>query len=174
MAEQVRSAGPVSTVGGFAGRATGHTPPQPKKGRDPDEPARAPDRVDVPAVASDVLRLLRERVLARTRVLLGIDDGVATPEFAEIIDGEPVPAFLGRLLSAQNQLAARCPVEWSVAVIRAHCHEAVLAGAAETLELLASNRRADPGAPAVVGEVLAEHARRLAVLAPDAGAPPVP
>ena len=167
----------MHTVGGFAGRATGHTPPPPKKGRDGkegDESQRAPDRVSVHNLASDVLPLLRERVLVSTRALLAIDEGIAAPEFAEILEGEPVPAFLGRLLSAQNQLAARCSASLPAATVRARCQDALLAGAAETLDLLASNRRADPAALALVAEVLAEHARRLAALAADTDLPPAP
>jgi len=167
MAEEVRSAGPVSTVGGFPGRGTANMPqPHPKKGQAAAEPPRPGDRVNVHGLAADVLRLLRERVLASTRAVLGIDEGTAAPEFAEIFEGEPVPAFLGRLLSAQNQLAARRQAvgDRTAAQIRSLCDQALAAGAAETLDLLAANPHVDPAGPAIVAEVLAEHARRISAL----------
>lgn len=171
MAEDVRSTGPVSTVGNFPGRGTGHSPQHsPKKGPATAEPARPTDQVSVGHVASSVLRLLRERVLASTREALGVDEGHATPEFAEILEGEPVPAFLGRLLSAQNQLAASRRAhggELTAAVVRSRCDDALLAGANETLELLAANPHVDPTAATIVAEVLAEHARRIAALDPS-------
>lgn len=163
MADPVRSTTPAAGIGGFAGRAGGHAIPR-RPTRDGKGPsARDPGGAAMPPEPDSVLRLLRERVLAGTRIRLGVDGGHA-PEFAEVLEGEPVPAFLGRLLSAQNQLAARRAPHLPAETLRALCDEALQAGVAETLELLAADPHADPGAAVVVAAVLAEHERRVRAL----------
>jgi hypothetical protein len=166
LSDQVRSPSPINAVGGFAGRA----PEQPQR-RPPERSAPAPtpgaaDRVQVDGRTANVLRLLRERVLARTRTVLGCD-GTAGPEFAENLADEGVPAFLGRLLSAQNQIAAHS-VSRPLEVTRALCHEALESGAAETLELLAqSGGRESEGTLLVAAVLAAYHARLAALVQPD-------
>ena len=161
----VRSAGPVSPPGGFTGRSGGQAPHRPPGRRA--QPSPAVDRVSLHGAEPVALRLLRERVLACTRVRLELDDAPVGPEFAEVTEGEPAAAFLGRLLSAQNQLAARRAGSWPAAEVRRRCDEALRAGAQETLDLLAADRRDDAAALAVVAEVLAEYGRRVAALAGD-------
>ena len=70
------------------------------------EPTAPRDGVELHHGASLARRLLRERVLSRTRERLELTDGEFVPSFAENVDEEPVGAFLGRLIGAQNQLAA--------------------------------------------------------------------
>lgn len=163
MSDQLRSPSPISAVGGFPGRA----PEQPQR-RSPERSAPPPtpgaaDRVQVDGRAANVLRLLRERVLARTRVVLHCD-GTAGPEFAENLADEGVSAFLGRLLSAQNQIAAHS-VPRPLEVTRVLCHEALESGAAETLELLAQAGGREPEGAQLVEAVLAAYHARLAALA---------
>jgi hypothetical protein len=94
-----------------------------------------------------------------------------------------VPAFLGRLLSAQNQLAGRRAGTWSAERVRAAVGQGLQEGAAETLELLAADGPDEGAAMALVGDVLAEFGRRLAALVdelppdqvpPDQPEPPGP
>ncbi|MCA8965599.1 MAG: hypothetical protein H6838_08945 [Planctomycetes bacterium] len=110
------------------------------------------------------LRLLRERVLAKTREQLGLAEHSHGMTFAEVTHGEPVGAFLGRLLSAQNQLAAPRAAQWAGARLRQALADALQDGAAETLELLAAEEVPDEAAVTVVVEVLAEFGRRLDAL----------
>ena len=165
MDDSLRSTTPVTGAGGFAGRAPAQRHEQ-RGASAPSEPERAADRVDVDAAVAVARRVLRERVLARTRERLELGDGVQAPEFAEAIDAEPVAAFVGRLLSAQNQLAAPRAQPWGSTRVRQALDDALRDGAAEAIELLAADPR-DPGGAAVVADALAEYARRLAQLAAD-------
>jgi len=104
----VQSPSPVPGLAGYPGRALPQ--PQAPAKEAPTASAEAEpegDQVLLHAASSIVLQLLRERILARTRAALGLTDSLAVPEFAEMVADEPLPAFVGRLLSAQNQLAAR-------------------------------------------------------------------
>lgn len=164
--DAVHSPAPVSSLGGFAGRA----PADPQARRHPaaeGAPVAAfpADSVSIHAAAAIAGPLLRERVLAASRRLLRIGPGVGGPEFAELLEGEPVGAFLGRLLSAQNQLAAHAPPQWHERRVRRCLDRALQAGANEALELLATDDRADAAGVLWVGEVLVEYGRRLASLA---------
>lgn len=170
----VHSTSSVAGLSGFAGRA----PNQPSQ-RSRAAGAAAPggvaadgagDRAFVHPVAAIALRLLRERVLARTRRQLELDDSIAVPLFAELVEGEPVPEFLGRLLSAQNQLAGRRAGVWPGARIRQGLVLALHEGANETVELLTADGEHVVDAVAVVFEVLAEFGRRVAALG-ETGAP---
>jgi hypothetical protein len=165
MADSLHSTPPVSAAGGFAGR----TPRPPQKqapaavvpgGRDA-ERATAAERG---AVAR---RVLRERVLACTRELLGVDGHDGAPVFAEAIDTEPVEQFVGRLLSAQNQLAARRVAEWGTARVRRTLDAALRQGAEEAIELLSTAGRNDGQGVLVVAEVMVEYGRLLATLGPN-------
>lgn len=160
MDESLRSASPVQGMTGY-GRYTS----QPSHGkdarRDTEDRAKQGDAVSLHAGRTLGLRLLRERVLARTRQVLGFPAAVASLPFAEITDGEPVAAFLGRLLSAQNLLAGLMAVAAPGAQPRELADAAFRDGAEETLELLTGDDRPDLAALEVVGEVLAEFARRL-------------
>lgn len=161
MADSLRSTTPIDAAGGFAGRR----PKQPQDGQQPEqaprrepEPARAADRVSREPSAHVARQLLRERVLARTRVLLELGETVGLPVFAEVIDGESVDAFLGRLLSAQNQLSARRANAMDSRLVRRCLDVALHEGVDETRELLCGD---EPGL-AFVAEVMGEYARRLA------------
>lgn len=177
MADSLRTAAPASAVGGFAGRPPGQWPEQPPRPREREpRPADVADEVSLSlgqgAVAAR--RLLRERVLARTReqLELGGAEAPAGPAFAEQVETETVAAFVGRLLSAQNQLAGARAGVWEPARVRAGLDAALRRGLEEALEWTAA---AEPGAPAATAELLAiaaEYARRLAAAGADADAPP--
>jgi hypothetical protein len=166
--ESVRSPGPVNALGGFAGRPAQDVPrrePRPGSGHR----AAGGDRVNLHAAAAVALALLRQRVLARTRALLELGEGPTGPEFAEVTEGEPVPVWLGRLLSAQNQIAARRAGDWPADRVRRACDQALHDGAAETLDMLAADGADDAAAIQVVAEALAEYARRVAALTDPQG-----
>lgn len=172
MGDSLHSTPPVTTVGGFAGR----TPNRQDARHAPGHPAapapRAGDRVDVESAATVARRIVRERVLARTRLRLELDTGEHGPAFAEAIDTEPVDAFVGRLLSAQNQLAARRVATLGAERVRRLLDQSLRQGATEALELLSDDGgRSDGAAVIVIAEVLAEYGRRLAAAAPDAPLP---
>lgn len=161
--DSVHSASPIPGLTGFGGR----TPQAPFSAH------KQPEQAPTPAAADEVsvrhgrtlgLRLLRERVLAKTREQLGLAEQTHGVTFAEVMHGEPAAAFLGRLLSAQNQLAARRAGEWSGPRVRQVLADAMRAGAEETLELLTAEEAVDEAAVTVVVEVFAEFGRRLAVL----------
>lgn len=163
MADSLRSTTPIDPAGGFAGRR-----PKPQQdGQQQDharrdaEPQRAADRVSREPVSHVARELLRERVLARTRTLLELGDGMAPPVFAEVMHGESVDAFLGRVLSAQNQLVARRGNAMDVRLLRRCLDVALREGVDETIELL----RGDEPGLSFVAEVMGEYARRLANLA---------
>jgi hypothetical protein len=158
----VHSTSPVGGISGLQGRAQPSQRP-PATDSDSHAPA-AEDRVMFRPVASIALRLLRERVLARTRQRLELDEAVVVPVFAEVVEGEPVPKFLGRLLSAQNQLAALRAASWEPVRVREALMIALRQGADETVELLtADGEHVDEGV-AIVFEVLAEFERRVAAM----------
>lgn len=160
--EGLRRTDSVPTMGGFAGRHPDQ-PPNPPRHRE-DEPAdgrpRAHDEVCVRSDAVAALELLRERVLARTRAELGIGR-VSVPVFAGSAAPESIEVFLSRLLSDQNQLAARAASASSGSELRPALTAAFEAGVAETGELLAE---VPGGGGAVVEQVAAEFARRIAEL----------
>jgi hypothetical protein len=110
---------------------------------------------------------MRERVLARTRANLGLRDGEFVPRFAEDVDAEPLAAFVGRLLGAQNQLAALRVGELTPPNLRARLDLAMREGVAEVVEILSSDAEDEHAlaAVAVVADALAEYGRRLAELA---------
>jgi hypothetical protein len=153
----------VSAFGGFAGRTPADTSRRPPSHEG--ALARAVDRVSIHGSTAIAGQLLRERVLAGTRRVLELDEGTSGPEFAEVIEGEPIAEFLGRLLSAQNQLAARRAGRWNERRVRRLLDLALHAGAIETLELLAADGRDDAAGVQIVTEVLAEYGRRLAAMA---------
>lgn len=180
MADPLRSTAPVSATNGFAPRARSQERPE----REPPRPESGPradadDRVHVVVGTLAGRLLLRERVLVHTRTRLRLPDHVTVPAFAEAVGDETTAAFLGRLLSAQNQLAAHRAHDWDGVVLRAAVDAGLRAGAEEACELLADERR-DPQALAAVAEVLVEYGRRLEALlaetdggteAPDASDP---
>ncbi|MBM4059804.1 MAG: hypothetical protein FJ265_01735 [Planctomycetes bacterium] len=165
----VHSTGPVASTSAPAGRS----PNQPSHRQHAATPRRrgAADSATVHPAAAVALRLLRERVLARTRALLELDDAPLVPAFAEVVEAEAAPAFLGRLLSAQNQIAARRAAAWPPDRVRDALGAAFVQGAAETIEVLAADAAQGIDGVMVVAEVLAEHGRRLAALASAPAAP---
>jgi hypothetical protein len=139
MADSLNSANPIAAAGGFAGRAAGQQGSQAKAHSPRAELATAGgDAVELSA--APVRQLLRERILARTRVELGLA-AMATggPEFAEAIDSESVAAFVGRLLSAQNQLAVSGCLPGPG--LREALDRAFHGGVAEATELLGDDAR---------------------------------
>ena len=171
MADSLSNAAPVGAVGGFPGRNRNDVPRRQEKGHDTRD-APAEDRADVVRVhhASEVARrLLRERVLARTREHLELEVAEFVPAFSEAVEREPVGTFLGRLIGAQNQLAALRAQSWSCDEVRHALDVALREGVAEVLELLAADEDDRDGAGSTfVTEVLAEYAARLERLANEA------
>lgn len=164
MADPLQSTPPVSATSGFAPRARS----QERSEREPPRPDSGPrrdadDRVHVVAGTLAGRLLLRERVLVHTRTRLRLPDHASGPAFAEAVADESTAAFLGRLLSAQNQLAAHRAHDWDGVVLRAAVDAGLRAGAEEACELLAVGSR-DPQALAAVAEVLVEYGRRLEAL----------
>ena len=160
------------SVVGLSGQP-GRTPNQPSQrhaagdsgpGSELGQPVVPHDEVSFRPIASVALRLLRERVLARTREVLQLDESIAVPVFAEYVEGEPVPQFLGRLLSAQNQLAGRRTGVWDAVHLRQELVKALKLGADETVELLTADGLHVDEAVAVVFLVLAEFERRIAAM----------
>lgn len=163
MADPLRSTAPISPAGGNpphrqSGKGGKETP-----ARSQPEPRPTTDRVSVHGGRLVGLQLLRERVLAHTRQLLELPEHVAVPVFAEVPEDETTGEFLGRLLSAQNQLAAQRAGSWDGARVRRCVDGGLRAGAEEACAILAEERR-DEVALAAAAEVLAEYGRRLQAL----------
>jgi hypothetical protein len=128
---------------------------------DADGAAKAGDEVTLCRGRTFGLRLLRERVLARSRRRLGLPEQSNLHSFAEVFEREPVAKYLGRLLSAQNHLAALGADSVSPSRVRDALDDALREGAQETLELLTFEVQADHAALEVVAEVLVEFGKRL-------------
>lgn len=163
MADPLQSTAPIPPAGG--------NPPNRQPGRGSREPAppkerqapRATDRVSVHGGRLFGLQMLRERVLAHTRSLLELSEHLAVPVFAEVPEDETVGEFLGRLLSAQNQLAAHRAGQWDAVRLRRCVDAGLRGGAEETCAMLAEQGR-DKEALAAAAEVLLEYGRRLQAL----------
>lgn len=159
MADTLRSTTPVPAAGGFLGRQPESRTPR----RSPQPEARQagpePDQVVHADSVEGVRQLLRQRVLARTRLHLGLDSSVAVIAFAEDLQGEPVSTFVGRLMSAQNQLGARRQPAFAPTALRRECDAALRQGLAEAHELLEA--AGDQPGLAVLAAVLAEYERRV-------------
>jgi hypothetical protein len=84
------------------------------------------------------------------------------PVFAEVPEDETVGEFLGRLLSAQNQLAAHRAGQWDAGRLRRCVDAGLRGGADETCAMLADGR--DELALAAAAAVLVEYGRRLQTL----------
>lgn len=160
MGDSLHSASPVGGMPSYgppnssAGRASA------KLDEVQNEPLR--DAVFLRSGRAFGLRLLRERVLARSRRRLGIPEQATARTFAEVIDAELAEAFLGRLLSAQNQLAALAAAAAPMQQVRIHLDQALREGVEETLDLLTRERCRDTDALAVVAEVLTAFGNRFA------------
>lgn len=173
MADSLPKTPPVGSVPSYAGqprRGAQHRRGARADGEDDSpiaEQSKRRDGVDVHLPEAIARRLLRERVLARTRVALGLRDGEFVPRFAEDVDAEPLTAFVGRLLGAQNQLAALRVAELSQSELRARLDRAMRDGVAEVVEMLSCDGEDEHAvaAVAVVADALAEYGRRLAELA---------
>ncbi|MFN3244810.1 MAG: hypothetical protein ACE37K_25125 [Planctomycetota bacterium] len=164
MSDPLSNAASVGPVGGFPGHSR-HDVPKRRTGTgaQPQAEPGGTDEVTLHPPETIARRLLRERVLYRTRQRLELRDGEFVPSFAEAVDAEPIAAFLGRLLGAQNQLAALRTVQLSQPELRSRLDLALREGTAEVVEML--SRDGDDAhalaAVEVVAEVLAEYARRL-------------
>jgi hypothetical protein len=162
MADPLQSTAPIPPAGGnppnrHPGRGAKEPPPR----QEPPAP-RATDRVSVHGGRLFGLQMLRERVLAHTRSLLELTEHLAVPVFAEVPEDETVGEFLGRLLSAQNQLAAQRAGQWDAGRLRRCVDAGLRGGAEETCAMLADGR--DELALAAAAAVLVEYGRRLQAL----------
>jgi len=129
-----------------------------------DQASANQDGVELHSGPSMARRMLRERVLARTRESLGLTSHEFVPTFAENVDAEPVAAFLGRLIGAQNQLAALRVRQLAANEIRVRLDRSLRDGVAEVMEMLSSEHRDGAAGCEFVASVLAEYTRRLAEL----------
>ena len=109
-------------------------------------------------------RMLRERVLARTRESLDLTASEFVPKFAENVDEEPVSAFLGRLIGAQNQIAALRVRQLTSTEIRVRLDRSLRDGISEAMEMLSSEPEDRLAGCEFVANVLAEYSRRIAEL----------
>lgn len=92
------------------------------------------DQVAVTDPHRAALRLLRQRVLESTRLLLGLHRG-PSQSFAGGAPAQP-EAFAGRLLSEQNLMASMRAGEWAPVRIAESLEEGREQGVAETLQIL--------------------------------------
>lgn len=168
MADPLNSASPV---GGLHGLGAHANPLQQRAvGKvDGDGAAKPGDEVTLCRGRTFGLRLLRERVLARTRRRLGLPEQSNLHSFAEVLEREPVAKYLGRLLSAQNHLAALGADSVAPSRVREALDVALREGAQETIELLTGEVQSDHVALEVVAEVLAEFGKRLSSQVSDVG-----
>ena len=166
MADPLSNAAPVGPVGGFPQRS--RQDEVQRRGDDADQrAARSPrDGVELHAPEGIARRLIRERVIARTRERLELRPGEDVPRWAEAVDSEPIGLFLGRLLSAQNQLAALRVGALPQTELRRRLDEAMREGVEEVIEMLTRDGADERALAAVevVAEVLAEYGRRLEAL----------
>ncbi|MGK0202575.1 MAG: hypothetical protein ACI9S9_001644 [Planctomycetota bacterium] len=169
MADSLNKASSVGATGGFPNRPPSHMDARQNPGQPHDEeaPRKEParDGFDLHGGAFLARRLLRERVLFQTRERLELQSGEFVPSFAEAVDVEPIGAFLGRLLGAQNQLAALRVKVVAQTEMRALLDAALREGVAEVMEMLAADPVDGAVGCAVVADVLSEYGRRLADLA---------
>ncbi|HEB52109.1 MAG TPA: hypothetical protein ENI87_02515 [bacterium] len=166
MADPLSNAAPVGPVGGFPQRNPRERPQRQPGGKAGShaQPEPEGDEVSVHGAAQIARRLLRERVLAQTRRRLGLTPGEFVPAFAEQVDDEPIAAFLGRLIGAQNQLAALRHRELPQAELRRQLDAGLRDGIAEVLELLGADPVGGAAATDVVTQVLGDYGRRLALV----------
>jgi hypothetical protein len=166
MADSLDNAAPIGALGGFSSRTPPSKDARHNHGHAPDEeaPHKEPDRdgVDLHGGAFLARRLLRERVLVQTRKRLGLRAGEFVPSFAEAVDAEPMQAFLGRLLGAQNQLAALRVKVLTHLELRSRLDAALREGVAEVMEMLVADPVDGAVGCAMVADVLTEYGRRLA------------
>lgn len=128
-----RSIDPV----GRPGQGLPHRQTEPATVSRRDEAPARPDFDHVVLTGKRVaaLRLLRERVLENTRLLLDLPRDPRGIGFAEPPLAGP-KVWAGRLLSDQNLLGGRRAGEWAAPRIRACLEEGLDQGLAETLEIL--------------------------------------
>lgn len=173
MADSLNNAAPIGPLGGFPSRTPRNMDARQNHGHVPDEdaphdaPHKEPDRdgVDLHGGAFLARRLLRERVLFQTRKRLDLRAGEFVPSFAEAVDAEPMRVFLGRLLGAQNQLAALRVKVLTQTELRSRLDAALREGVAEVMEMLVADPVDGAVGCAMVADVLAEYGRRLADVA---------
>ena len=170
MADSLNNAAPIGSLGGYPSRPPPGMDARQHPGQAQQEeehaPAKGPrrDGVDLHGGASLARRLLRERVLFQTRERLDLKPGEFVPSFAEAVEAEPIQAFLGRLLGAQNQLAALRVKVLTQTEIRSRLDAALREGVAEVMEMLAIDPVDGAVGCAIVADVLTEYGRRLAEL----------
>lgn len=166
MADSLNKASSVGATGGFPNRPPSHMDARQNPGQPHDEeaPRKEParDGFDLHGGAFLARRLLRERVLVQTRKRLGLRAGEFVPSFAEAVDAEPMQAFLGRLLGAQNQLAALRVKVLTHLELRSRLDAALREGVAEVMEMLVADPVDGAVGCAMVADVLTEYGRRLA------------
>lgn len=129
------------------------------RGETPTPPPAGHDRVELSDGHRTALRLLRERVLARTRQGLELPETTPMASFADI-EGRSLHGYLGRLLSAQNLLAAGRAGQWPQERVRRVLAAAFSTGAVETLEVLGDVGKLDDRAHELIADLLADFAAR--------------
>ncbi|MCB9876012.1 MAG: hypothetical protein H6835_00285 [Planctomycetes bacterium] len=166
MADPLSNAAPVGGVGGFPERPRDWSRREPPRGgvhKDVEH-----DEVSLHGAAQIARRLLRSRVLARTRQHLELGDDEVVPRFAEAVDAESLASFVGRLIGAQNQLAAlRCD-RWSSRELRQRLDAALRHGLEDAADLLLDDPVHGLAGAQVVADVLGAYAGMLGRLSDEA------
>ena len=167
-----------STIGPVAGTqfGGGHGaagPALPPASNDEERPAprRRLDDVELTEPRRAALRLLRERILERTRLELELPRGAAVT-FAAPGAPDRADVFVGRLLSDQNLLAARRRDRWEAERVDAALETGMTEGLAETLELLHDLDELDAESWGLVNSVLDEFHRKVVSASGEPYEPP--
>jgi hypothetical protein len=165
---QIRAVGRSRPGGGHGASGAGGSRQQ-----EPDVPPirRRLDEVVLTGPHRATLHLLRQRILEHTRRELDLPrHGAAGVEFAAS-EATGAGAFVGRLLSDQNLLAAARRGTWPPARIDAALEHGMTDGLAETLEVLHDVGELDAATWQLVCAVLEELQRKVCSVG---GAPPDP
>jgi hypothetical protein len=155
--------GPIARSQFGGGHAAGATPGggAPAGGSEPRSTRIPLDDVVLTEPRFAALRLLRQRVLERTREALELPRTTAPAVVFADAPGPRADVFVGRLLSEQHLLAARRHDTWSEPRIAAALEEGITSGTAETLEVLHDVGRLDADTWGLLCGVLDEFHRKV-------------
>ena len=122
---------------------------------------RGLDEVRLTPPVEVTLRLLRERILERTRQALSLPVDRRTLGAFVAAPGDGTEQIVGRLISEQNWLAGRRRAEWGEARVAAALQEGTTRGLEETIEILEDLGELDAQTWELIGAVTDEMHRKL-------------